>query len=350
LSVTESAQALGSQGDHEAVVRVRDLVVEYHGDAGYVRAVDHVSVDIRRGEIIGLVGESGCGKTTLGNALLRLINPPHRIAEGRIEFQGVGNVLALSRAQLAHYRWERISYVFQSAQNALNPLLTIEQQARVVMQSHRAIGPEAVRRRLTDLLQLVNLEPARVLHAFPHELSGGMKQRVGVAMALLLEPALIVLDEPTTALDVLSQAMVLTILRQVHDNLGTTMVFITHDMSVIAELCDRVAVMYAGRLVELAPVDEIFEAPRHPYTKALLGAVPSLEGDPLLLEAIPGQPPDLRHPPRGCRFAPRCPVREPRCEVEDPALHPIGPDHAAACLLLQGPPRGGEEANDHADV
>jgi peptide/nickel transport system ATP-binding protein len=319
----------------EMILAVRDLVVEYHTEKGYVRAVDGVSLDVAAGEILGLVGESGCGKTTLGNALLRLINPPHRIREGRIVFGGVGDVVALSGRQLDHYRWERISYVFQSAQNALNPLLTVEDQARIVMQSHVAVTAERARARLKELLNLVNLEPRRVLKAFPHELSGGMKQRVGIAMALLLQPAVVVLDEPTTALDVISQAMVLDILKQVHQELGTTMIFITHDMSVIAELCDRVAVMYAGRLVELGGVNDIFYAPAHPYARGLLGAVPSLEGDPMSLMAIPGQPPDLREVPRGCRYAPRCPVKIPDCDAIDPTLVAVAPDHTAACLLLE---------------
>lgn len=317
------------------ILHIEDLVVEYRADAGFVRAIDGVTLDVKAGEILGLVGESGCGKTTLGNAMLRLINPPHRISQGRIEFPGLGNIVGLPPRQLQHYRWERISYVFQSAQNALNPLLTVEDQAQAVMQSHRAITPTAARSRLTDLLHLVNLEPNRVLRAFPHELSGGMKQRVGIAMALLLEPDVVVLDEPTTALDVISQAMVLNILKQVHEQLQTTMIFITHDMSVIAELCDRVAVMYAGRLVELGPVNDIFFTPAHPYAKGLLEAVPSLEGDPMALHAIAGQPPDLRYALVGCRYAPRCPVAIESCEWTDPALVEITSTHTAACILVK---------------
>ncbi len=321
----------------DSIVQVRDLVVEYHLENGFVRALDGITLDIQQGEILGLVGESGCGKTTLGNALLRVINPPHRISRGSIHFQGVGNIVDLSPRELQHYRWERIAYVFQSAQNALNPLLSIEDQARVVMQSHRTVSKETARARLTDLLQLVNLEPRRILHAFPHELSGGMKQRVGIAMALLLEPAVVVLDEPTTALDVISQAMVLNILRRVHDQLHTTMIFITHDMSVIAELCDRVAVMYAGRLVELALVNDIFFTPAHPYAKGLLQAVPSLEGDPMALRPIPGQPPDLRQSLTGCRYAPRCPVKMEPCGTVEPGLTQVTDTHSAACLLIDAP-------------
>lgn len=318
----------------QPILRVRDLSVEYHSESGFLRAVDGVSLDVHQGEILGLVGESGCGKTTLGNALIRMINPPHRISEGSIEFQKIGDVVRFTPRQLAHYRWERISYVFQSAQNALNPLLTIEDQARAVMQSHQSVSHETVRSRLTDLLNLVNLEPTRVLHAFAHELSGGMKQRVGIAMALLLEPEVIILDEPTTALDVISQAMVLSILQQVHQQLHTAMIFITHDMSVIAELCDRVAVMYAGRIVELAPVNDIFFRPEHPYTRGLLQAVPSLEGDPMSLQAIPGQPPDLRQRLAGCRYEPRCPVRMDQCRTFDPQLMALSDERYAACLLL----------------
>lgn len=329
-------------GTAEVIIAIRDLTVEYHTDGGPTRAVDRVSLDVGRGEILGLVGESGCGKTTLGSALMRTINPPHRIAAGSIRFTGVGDVVALRPGALEHYRWEHIAYVFQSAQNALNPVLTIGDQARVVMQSHRDISAEACRRRLGELLQMVNLDPRRVVGAFPHELSGGMKQRVGIAMALLLEPEVIILDEPTTALDVISQAMVLTILRRLHDQLGTTMIFITHDMSVIAELCDRVAVMYAGRLVELGPVNDLFFQPSHPYSRGLLQAVPSLEGDPRALQAIPGQPPDLRFPIVGCRYAPRCPVKVTRCDTLDPPLASVSPDHIAACVHVGG--QGVEEA------
>jgi peptide/nickel transport system ATP-binding protein len=320
------------------VISLRRLSVEYAVGGSMVRAVDEVSLDIRRGEILGLVGESGSGKTTLGSALLGLIEKPHRIQGGTIEFAGVGNVAQMTAGQLRHYRWEKIAVVFQSAQNALNPLMTVGDQARVIMQSHRPIADGDVDRRLADLLTWLGLDVERVMTAYPHQLSGGMKQRVGIAMALLLEPEVLVLDEPTTALDVMNQAEVIESLKGIHETLGTTMLFITHDMSVVAELTDRVAVMYAGRLVETGPVDGIFYHPQHPYTQALMGAAPSLKGDPLSLKAIPGQPPDLRRPPPGCRFAPRCPHAVDECRAIVPPLVEVQPGHQSACILTPALP------------
>lgn len=317
--------------DPTPILEIEDLAVEYHTGQRPLRAVDRVDLTLNRGEILGLVGESGCGKTTLGHAMLRLIEKPHRVSSGRIRFVGLGEVLQMNKAALRHYRWEHIAYVFQSAQNALNPLLTIRQQARLVIDSHPGGKYHHVDERMGELLRLVNLDPLRVLSAYPHELSGGMKQRVGIALALVLDPEVIVLDEPTTALDVVSQATILEILRDIHQRLNTAMVFITHDMSVVAELADRVAVMYAGRIVEVGSVDDVFYEARHPYTQALMAAVPSLEGDPRALRAISGHPPDLRHLASGCRFQDRCPFVVEVCRVREPVLNAVGVDHQAAC-------------------
>ncbi len=324
--------------DPTPILQIERLAVEYHTGRTVVRAVDQIDLTLNRGEILGLVGESGCGKTTLGHALLRMIEKPHRIVGGRIWFDNLGEVLEMNKASLSRYRWEHIAYVFQSAQNALNPLLTVRQQARLVIQAHPGGKYRDPDQRMTELLRMVNLDPRRVLTAYPHELSGGMKQRVGVALALMLDPEVIVLDEPTTALDVVSQATILEILRDVHQRLNTTMMFITHDMAVVAELADRVAVMYAGRIVELGSVDAVFYTARHPYTQALMAAVPSLDGRPGGLRAIQGHPPDLRQLPPGCRFQDRCPLAVEACRVREPLPVPVGDGHEAACLRLDEPP------------
>ena len=323
------------------ILKVRNLTVEYRTRSGSLRALDAIDADVRRGEILGIAGESGCGKSTLSGALLRLIGKPHRTSGG-IEFAERGDIMRLSRKELRSYRWAEVSAVFQASQNSLNPLLRIAEQARLVMQSHRPVPERDVKSRVEELLKLVNLEPARVMNAYPHELSGGMKQRVGIMMSLLLNPRVVILDEPTTALDVISQALVLDILKNVHERLATTLIFITHDISVIADLAQRVMVMYAGRIVEIGPVESVFFRPAHPYTAALLKSATSLDGDPLAARSIPGQPPDLRRPPPGCRFAPRCPLAVARCRTEDPALAEVAAGHHAACLLAQ--PAKKEEA------
>ncbi|MCL6443654.1 MAG: ABC transporter ATP-binding protein [Alicyclobacillus sp.] len=329
----------------EPIFEIRNLTVEYRTRGGNLRAVEDVNLDVYQGEILGLVGESGCGKSTLTFALLNMIEKPNRIVSGSIRYAGLGDVLKLSREQLQAYRWAEVSMIFQSAQNSLNPLLRIVEQAKLVMESHgRKVRDGEVRERVSDLARLVNLEPKRVLNAYPHELSGGMKQRVGIVMALLLNPKVLILDEPTTALDVISQARILENLKDVHKEFGTTMIFITHDMSVIAELADRMVVMYAGRIMETGMVDQVFYEAAHPYTRALMQAVPGLEGDPRDLRAIPGQPPDLRKLEPGCRFASRCTLVQDRCRLTEPALRTITPNHQSACLLTEANERTSEVA------
>jgi peptide/nickel transport system ATP-binding protein len=319
----------------ETLIEFEDLSVEYRSEAGPVRAVDGVSLDVREGEILGLVGESGCGKTTLAMALLRMIEFPNRITGGQIRFQGLGDVVAFGPRQLKRYRWAEVAMVFQGAQNTLNPLLTISAQARLVLSSHRQpSGERDAAARLGRLCRLVNLDAERVLRSYPHELSGGMKQRVGIVMALLLEPRVVILDEPTTALDVISQALILENLKTIHRELGTTMIFVTHDMSVIAELADRVAVMYAAKLAELGTTDEVFYEAAHPYTQALMRAIPTPEADPADVRSIPGRPPDLQELPVGCRFQPRCPLAQAGCGAQPP-LAEVSPGHRAACILVE---------------
>lgn len=330
----------------EPIYEIRDLTVEYQTRRGKLRAVDHVNLDVYKGEILGLVGESGCGKSTLMFAMLNMIQKPNRVTSGSIHFGGLGNVLRMDKKQLQSYRWSEVSMVFQSAQNALNPLLRIVDQAKLVMESHgRNVADVVVRDRVSELTRLVNMDPKRVLQAYPHELSGGMKQRVGIVMALLLNPKVIILDEPTTALDVISQARILENLKTIHRELGTTMIFITHDMSVIAELADRMVVMYAGQISEIGMVNQVFYEAAHPYTQALMRAVPGLEGDPHTLAAIPGQTPDLTALPPGCRFAPRCPLVQDECRRAEPSLRSISEKHQAACVLIDPNRQFAEVAN-----
>lgn len=320
----------------QALIEFEDLCVDYHSQEGAVRAVDGVSLEVREGEILGLVGESGCGKTTLAMALLRMIEAPNRIAGGHIRFTGLGDVVDFGPGALKNYRWAEVAMVFQGAQNTLNPLLTITAQAQLVLRSHgQPSGEREAVARLTRLCQLVNLDAGRVLRSYPHELSGGMKQRVGIVMALLLAPRVVILDEPTTALDVISQALILENLKTIHAELGTTMIFVTHDMSVIAELSDRVAVMYAAKLAEVGTTEEVFYEAAHPYTQALMKAIPTPEADPKDVHSIPGRPPDLQELPSGCRFRPRCPVAQTACAHGQPPLIEVSPRHEAACILAE---------------
>jgi peptide/nickel transport system ATP-binding protein len=296
------------------LLEIEDLVVEFDG----VRVVDGVSFAVRRGEIVGLAGESGSGKTTIALAILRLLRAPGVITGGRILFEGA-DVLAMSEPELRRFRWRQVSMVTQSAMNALNPVLRIEEQI---------VDAGVSRERAAELLRLVDIDPAR-LRNYPHELSGGMRQRVVIAMALALQPPLVLMDEPTTALDVVVQKDILERIRELAVDLGFSVLFITHDVSLLRSFCTRVGILYAGRLAELAPVAA---APRHPYTRGLLACFPSLDAAPRRLSGIPGAPPDPRAPPPGCRFHPRCPDCMPICR-EAPPLTTVALDHEVACHL-----------------
>jgi peptide/nickel transport system ATP-binding protein len=329
----------------KVILSVNDLVVEYRTGRLPVQAVRGVSFDLRAGEAIALIGESGSGKTTLGLAVLRLLAKTGVIRQGRVQYYARDgkqiDVLALSPDELRRFRWEECAMVFQSALNALNPVLRVWDQLYDTVRAHRpAARADAVRERATELLRLVQLEPARVLHAYPHELSGGMRQRVSIAMSLLLDPQLLILDEPTTALDILTQRTIIDVLRNLRARLGFAMIFISHDLTIAAELADRVATMYAGRIVELAGVRELFYTPKHPYTVGLLNAVPPIAGDLVALKSIPGSPPDLLALPPGCPFHPRCPYMTEECTAAEPLLLAVdGPPgkqataaHTAACI------------------
>jgi peptide/nickel transport system ATP-binding protein len=313
------------------LLSVRDLRVEYLTPAGPVCAVDGVSFDIGRGEVLGLAGESGSGKSTVAQALLRVLRPPAVITGGQVLFEGE-DVLAMSEERLRELRWRKVSLVFQSAMNSLNPILTIGEQIVDTILAHQQVKRSEAVARAVSLLNLVGIDSAR-LTSYPHQLSGGMRQRVVIAIALALEPALILMDEPTTALDVVVQKEILHQVTELKDRLGFSILFITHDLSLILEFSTRIAILYAGRLVEMAPSQELLHAPRHPYTKGLLNSVPSVRGPRRKLVGIPGSPPDMRKLPVGCRFHPRCPSAIDRCRADPPELRELGPGHIKTCHL-----------------
>lgn len=317
----------------EPLLSIRDLCVDYVTGRGAVRAIDRVSFDVERGEILGIAGESGSGKSTLAQALMRILPPPAVIASGSVRFEG-REVLALSEGELRELRWKRISMVFQSAMDALNPVITVGEQITDTLHAHGSVAPREARERAAALMDMVGI-PAGCLDSYAHQLSGGMRQRVGIAIALALEPALLILDEPTTALDVIVEQEILEQIRALQRRLGFAVLFITHDLSRMLQFSDRVAVFYAARLAELGPAPELRAAPRHPYTQGLLRAFPTLRGGTVELSSIPGAPPSLEHPPSGCRFHPRCALAIDACREREPGLTTLGPGHVAACHLAK---------------
>jgi oligopeptide/dipeptide ABC transporter ATP-binding protein len=276
-----------------------------------------VSFRLDYGEALGIAGESGCGKTTTALSLVRILPPNARIVSGRIDLMGI-DLVPKSDNALRRYRWREISIVFQGAMNALNPVSRVRDQIAEPIEERLGASPKEARKRANELLELVGI-PRKRGSVYPHQLSGGMRQRAMIAMALACDPAVVIGDEPTTALDVMIQAQILELLEDLRHKLGLSLILITHDLSVIAETCDRVMIMYAGRVAEEGPVDEVFRRPRHPYTQKLLSAFPNIHADRRTLDVIPGSPPDLRRPPPGCRFAPRCPMAMAVCsEVVPP--------------------------------
>ena len=319
------------------LLRVENLKVYYYTMRGVVRAVDGVSFSLGRGEVMGLAGESGCGKSTLAYSLMKLVPPPGRIVGGRILFDGEDLVSMREHEVRRRIRWRRISMVFQGAMNALNPMYPVWFQIAEPLMYHLGMPKQKAYERAVELLSMVGLDES-VARRYPHELSGGQKQRVVIAMALALEPDLVLADEPTTALDVVVQAQVLNLLKRLVRERGSSLIIISHDLSVIAELADRVAVMYAGKIVEQGPSEAVYESPGHPYTQALLKAIPRLSAERTKLSYIPGQPPDLRSPPPGCRFHPRCPYASDRCRRQEPPLVEVERGHYVACWLREGRP------------
>ncbi|MDQ2683299.1 MAG: ABC transporter ATP-binding protein [Chloroflexota bacterium] len=300
--------------------------------AGPVRAVDGVSFDIAPGEVFGLAGESGSGKSTVAHALLRLLQPPAIITGGEVSFRGQ-DIFAMSDRQLAHFRWSQISMVFQSAMNALNPVMTVGDQIQDAIAAHApGTSRAAMRKRAGELLEIVGIDAERI-DSYPHEFSGGMRQRAMIAMALALDPPMMIMDEPTTALDVVVQKEIMQQIEDLKARLGFSILFITHDLSLLVEFSDRLAIMYAGQIVELAPAAELFANPLHPYTQGLMSSFPTLSGEKKHLTGIPGSPPDMAHPPSGCRFHPRCPKCQPGFDKIVPTLQEVSPGHWVACHL-----------------
>lgn len=318
------------------LISISNLAVGYRGRAGISPALRDVSLDLYPDETLGLIGESGSGKTTLALALLCMLPPAAHIPQGRILYHHDGgflDVLSLNGERLRRYRGEQVAMVFQSALSSLNPVLRIWDQFLDTCRAHGEADQGRVRAKTQDLLRHVQLEPERVLNSFPHELSGGMRQRVMLALALLLRPRVVILDEPTTALDILTQRTIIDLLRSLRREFGFSMMFISHDLSLAAELADRVATMYAGRIVEIGRTEELFYQPRHPYTIGLLQAVPTVHGAHQSLQSIPGSPPDLQQLPRGCKFHPRCPYARPACQEAEPDLLAVSDGHRSACFF-----------------
>lgn len=322
----------------KSVLEVRDLRLEYHSRRGPVQALRGITFDLYEGEILALIGESGCGKSTLGFAMMRLNPGNSRVTGGTvtlIDGEKRREILSLSDGEVRRLRWTDMAMVLQAALNAFNPVLRIEEHFMDTAQAHGLHDRAEVIKRATRLLTAVQLDPNRVLPSYPHELSGGMRQRVLLALGLLMNPKILILDEPTTALDILTQRAIIELLKKLKETFNFTLIFISHDLSLAAELADRVATMYAGQIVELTDVFTTFERPCHPYTVGLIHAVPTLHGELQALRSIPGAPPDLVDPPSGCKFHPRCPHATERCREEEPAVTEAAPGHFVACLRWQ---------------
>ena len=322
----------------EALLSVEDLRTHFFTRDGVVRAVDGVSFTVAGGETLAIVGESGCGKSVTSLSILRLIaSPPGRTVGGRVVFEG-RDLLRLSAREMRRIRGDAISMIFQEPMTSLNPVLTVGRQVAEVLTLHRGLSREDAERKALEMLRLVHIpEAERRIGQYPHELSGGMRQRVMIAMALACEPRLLIADEPTTALDVTIQAQILDLMRELKTRTGAAIVLITHDLGVVAEMAQRVVVMYAGRKVEEAQAGDLFARPRHPYTRGLLDSMPKLDarGESRRLAEIPGTVPSLMEPIPGCTFAPRCPYAAERCRREFPPLEEKAPGHWAACWFSE---------------
>ena len=325
-------------GDN-VLLDIKNLRTQFFTEDGVVRAVDGIDFNVRRGEVVGLVGESGCGKSVTSLSIMRLISQPGRIVDGRILFDNE-DLVALPESRMVKIRGNRVSMIFQQPQSSLNPVFRIGDQLAEVLQIHQDVGKELGEKRAIELLAMVGVpDPESRAKAFPHELSGGMAQRVMIAMALACVPELLIADEPTTALDVTIQAQILDLMRNLRSKMDTAIILITHDLGVVAEMCDRVNVMYAGRIVEQAPVVELFKTPKHPYTVALIGSTPMLGQADKPLTTIPGSVPNLVNLPTGCKFWPRCTARIQHnleiCNQEEPPLRAIAPNHTVRCWLYE---------------
>ncbi|MFQ6087331.1 MAG: ABC transporter ATP-binding protein [Candidatus Methanofastidiosia archaeon] len=320
----------------EVILEIRNLRTYFYTYEGVVRALDGINLDIKKGEAVGLVGETGCGKSVTALSIMRLIqSPPGKIVGGEILFEGK-NLLELTEDEMRDIRGNEIAMIFQEPMTSLNPVFTIESQMREIIMLHQKVGKDEAKKRALEMLKLVGMpDPEKVLKQYPHELSGGMRQRAMIAMEISCSPDLLIADEPTTALDVTIQAQILKLIKGIMGEIDASLLLITHDLGVIAKICDRVAVMYAGVIVEFADVRSIFKDPMHPYTKGLINAIPKLSEKRERLEIIRGRVPNLIHPPSGCRFHPRCDFRMDICDKEKPPAFNVKSEHSVACYLYK---------------
>ncbi len=331
----------------ESLYSIQDLSVDFHTRLGILGAVNNISLEIQRGEVLGLVGESGCGKSTLGKALMRMIPEPGVITAEKLKFDGI-DILNLPEAEMRELRGSRISMVFQDPMTSLNPVQKLVDHITETIQAHQSyVSDKEARERAADMVDRLGI-PANRLDDYPHQLSGGMRQRAMIGLALALRADLVIADEATTSLDVIVEAQFLDLLRELRDEFDLTILLITHNIGIVAELADRVAVMYAGRIVEVAEINNCFENPKHPYSEGLLNAVPNIKLDEDELYKMPGSPPDLIHPPSGCRFHPRCPKVMEVCSKLDPTLDHIEPNWRVNCWLYQKIPAEFQVPEDSA--
>ena len=318
------------------LLEVKGLTTYYQTQRGYVRAAEDVDLEIEKAEALGLAGESGCGKTTVALSLLKILPPNGRIMRGKIIFKGIDIVSLPEEEMRTKVRWKGISLIFQGAMNALNPVYSVEEQIIEAIRLHEPnVSKREARERGEKLFELVGLEPSRIKN-YPHEFSGGMRQRAMIAMALACNPDLLIADEPGTALDVIVQAQILRLLYNLKEKLKLSLIVISHDLSLISEVCDKLAVMYAGRIIELGDITKLFKKPLHPYTQGLIEAFPDIKEERRKMESIPGSPPNLLRPPPGCRFHPRCKFAMDICRKEIPKLKKVSKDHFVACHMIEG--------------
>jgi len=328
--LSDDRQASAASPRSGPLLTVRDLSVDYLSERGSIRAVQDVSLTVDRGEFVGIVGESGCGKSTLLFAIAQLLSAPAVLSGGSVDFQGE-NLVGLTERELAAVRWLDMSVVMQSAMNALNPVMSIATQYRDAMRAHGVTSKHEIAARSAEVLKMVGIDPAH-LKSYPHQLSGGMRQRAMIAMALLFTPDLVIMDEPTSALDVVAQRSLMVQIKELQEQLGFAVIFVTHDMSLVRHFSDRLMVMYAAQVAEFGTTKRLFAQPLHPYTAGLMEAFPSIKGPRVPLTGIPGSPPDLGNPPAGCRFAERCPKVMDRCRSMAIPLYSVNGD-LVRCLL-----------------
>jgi len=317
-------------------LKIKELTVDYKVKEGNLRSVCDASFDVEEAKVTGLIGESGCGKTTIVQAILDILPPNGYIESGRVIYKGK-NILELSPEEQRKCRWKELATVFQAAQNSLNPVMKIKDQFYDVFEDHDTkLSHRQIMKKMEEKIRLVKLDPGRVLHLFPHQLSGGMKQRAVIAMSLLLEPEVLILDEPTTALDLITQSYIMTLLKDINEKLNITMLMVSHDISNVAKLADKIVVMYAAQIIEIGTVEDIFYNSFHPYTKGLIDSTPSIVGDPSNKKPIAGDPPSLINPPSGCRFSPRCKYAKDICFKVFPVLKEVENNfHAVSCHRWQ---------------